>query len=204
MAAGHYGAEDTTAGWRVRSPRRHVPLRPQRPVVRHDVSYPGVRWHLRFARTFATFPELVAQFPEMRSELLTWRTFLRPRSAAFDAAVLAAVVLACRPAGRWRFSPSRICAWCGKRGAQTVPAASPRAVAYDAAAAAYLVKGSVRFRMSGALTARSSRPSPSPATRPHIPPNPAVSVVVPTVDRTHLLDPVLATVSPPSRMSPSR
>ncbi len=139
---GLYAAEDTVAGWQVRrlgGKHRFV----GDAVVRHAVSYPGMRWHLNFAKSFATFPTLVAQFPEMRRELLTGRFFLRPRSAAFDAAAVGVLMLAARkPAGALLLAPYLRHvrkAWRGE-GSRGVT----RAVAYDAIAAVSLVKGSVR------------------------------------------------------------
>jgi glycosyltransferase involved in cell wall biosynthesis len=139
---GLYAAEDTVAGWQVRrlgGEHRFA----AHAVVRHAVSYPGIRWHLNFAKSFATFPALVAQFPEMRGELLTGRVFLRPRSAAFDAAAFGLVLLAARkPAGALLLAPYLRHvrkAWRDERSRGVA-----RAVAYDAVAAASLVKGSVQ------------------------------------------------------------
>jgi glycosyltransferase involved in cell wall biosynthesis len=140
--SGLYAAEDTTAGWHVRRLGGEHRFAADA-IVRHAVTYPGVRWHLRFATSFATFPTLVAQFPEMRRELLTGRLFLRPRSAAFDAAALGLLLLAARkPAGALLLAPYLRHvrqAWRGERSRGVT-----RAVAYDAVAAASLVKGSVR------------------------------------------------------------
>jgi glycosyltransferase involved in cell wall biosynthesis len=140
--SGLYAAEDTTAGWQVRrlgGAHRFA----ADALVSHEVSYPGVRWHLRFATSFATFPVLVAQFPEMRRELLTGRFFLRPRGATFDFAVLGLLLLAARkPAGALLLAPYLRHvrkAWRGD-GTRGVT----RAIAYDAVAATSLVKGSVR------------------------------------------------------------
>jgi hypothetical protein len=140
--SGLYAAEDTTAGWQVRrlgGEHRFA----EDAVVRHAVTYPGVRWHLGFAKSFATFPTLVAQFPEMRRELLTGRVFLRPRSAAFDAAVLGLILLAARkPAGAVLLAPYLRHvrqAWHDEHARGVA-----RTVAYDAVAAASLLKGSVR------------------------------------------------------------
>jgi glycosyltransferase involved in cell wall biosynthesis len=139
---GLYAAEDTVAGWQVRRLGGEHRFAADA-VVRHAVSYPGMRWHLNFARSFATFPTLVAQFPEMRRELLTGRFFLRPRSAAFDAAALGLLMLAARkPAGALLLAPY-LChvrkAWRAERSRGVT-----RAVAYDAVAAVSLVRGSVR------------------------------------------------------------
>ena len=89
-----YG-EDTAAGWRVRA-LGGTHAFTAGALVRHAVTYPGIGWHRSFARGFAVWPDLVRQFPEMRRELLAAKVFLRPRSAAFDLAVLAALLLAAR------------------------------------------------------------------------------------------------------------
>jgi glycosyltransferase involved in cell wall biosynthesis len=140
--SGLYAAEDTTAGWQVRRLGGEHRFAADA-IVRHAVTYPGVRWHLGFAKSFASFPVLVAQFPEMRRELLTRRVFLRPRSAAFDAAALGLLLLAARkPAGALLLAPYLRHvreAWRGERSRGVA-----RAVAYDTVAAASLVRGSVR------------------------------------------------------------
>ncbi len=79
----------------------------------------------------------------MRGELLTGRPFLRPRSAAFDAAVAGLVLVACRrPSGALLAIPylrHLRNAWRGDRTRGVC-----RVVAYDAAAAANLLRGSVQ------------------------------------------------------------
>jgi glycosyltransferase involved in cell wall biosynthesis len=139
---GLYAAEDTTAGWRVRGLGGNHRFAPDA-LVHHAVTYPGIRWHLGFAKSFATFPALVAQFPEMRRDFLTYKLFLRPRSASFDAAVLGLLLLASRRTiGALFLIPYLrhvLTAW---RADQARGVA--RAVAYDAVAGASLLKGSVR------------------------------------------------------------
>ncbi len=62
-----------------------------------------MRWHRSFARGLADLAgDLVREFPEMRRELLAAKVFLRHRSAAFDLAVLAALLLAAAAPGRPR------------------------------------------------------------------------------------------------------
>ncbi len=103
--AGGFGqdffGEDTVAGWRV---RRHGGrgVYADAAVVAHDVTYPGLRWHLRRARGYAHFPALVAEFPEMRTELLTGRVFLRPRSIGLLGLLLGVVLGATALATRRR------------------------------------------------------------------------------------------------------
>lgn len=138
-----YG-EDTAAGWRVRrlGGRRAYA---HDAVVRHDVTYPGLRWHLRYARGHAVWPQLVREFPEMRRTLLYRRVFLRRRSALFDLAGLGALLLARRrlwglllllPYARTLRPAVRAD---GLRGLTD-------SVAYDAATASGLISGSVRAR----------------------------------------------------------
>lgn len=138
-----YG-EDTAAGWRVRrlgGRRAYV----HEAVVRHDVTYPGLRWHLRHARGHAVWPRLIREFPEMRKELLHRRVFLRRRSALFDLAALGGLLLARRriwglllilPYARTLRPAVRAD---GLRGLTD-------SVAYDAATASGLIAGSVRAR----------------------------------------------------------
>ena len=138
------GGEDTTAGWRVqRLGRRHAFAR--HALVHHAVTYPGLRWHHRFARDLAMWPGLVREFPELRNSLLYKRFFLRQRSAAFDAAVLGLVLLATKkPAGVLLALPyARLLqpAWRadGPRGAAEV-------ISYDLNTAIGLIAGSCRSR----------------------------------------------------------
>jgi GT2 family glycosyltransferase len=138
-----YG-EDTAAGWRVRrlGGRRAYA---HEAVVRHDVTYPGLKWHLRYARGHAVWPRLVREFPEMRKELLHGRYFLRRRSALFDLAVLGGVLLARR----------RVCGLLLLLPYARVLRPAVRAdglrgladsVAYDTATARGLIAGSVRAK----------------------------------------------------------
>ncbi len=138
------GGEDTTAGWRVqRLGRRHAYA--GRALVHHAVTYPGLRWHHRFARDLAMWPGLVREFPELRNTLLYKRFFLRERSAAFDLAALGIVLLAARkPTAALLLLPyARLLrpAWHadGPRGAGEV-------VSYDINTAVGLIAGSCRSR----------------------------------------------------------
>ena len=138
-----YG-EDTAAGWRVRrlgGRRAYV----HEAVVRHDVTYPGLRWHLRYARGHAVWPRLVREFPDMRKELLHRRFFLRRRSALFDLAVLGGLLLTRRRAwGLLLLLPY------ARALRPAVQADGLRglvdSVAYDTATARGLIAGSVRSR----------------------------------------------------------
>lgn len=138
-----YG-EDTAAGWRVRrlGGRRAYA---HDAVVRHDVTYPGLRWHLQYARGHAVWPRLVREFPEMRKELLHRRVFLRRRSALFDLAAVGGLLLARRKVwGMLLFLPY------ARTLRPAVRADGMRglidSVAYDAATARGLIAGSVRAR----------------------------------------------------------
>ena len=83
-----YGApfgEDAEFGWRaVRAGAEHA-FAP-RAVVRHPVSAPSLRAHLREQWLARGFPRLVRDVPELRETLLWNRLFLSRRSAAFAAA----------------------------------------------------------------------------------------------------------------------
>lgn len=138
------GGEDTTAGWRVqRLGRRHAYA--DDALVHHAVTYPGLRWHRRFARELAMWPSLVREFPELRNALLYKRFFLRERSAAFDVAALGIALVGMRkPAAALLLLPyARLLlpAWRadGARGAAEV-------VSYDLNTAIGLIAGSCRSR----------------------------------------------------------
>jgi cellulose synthase/poly-beta-1,6-N-acetylglucosamine synthase-like glycosyltransferase len=91
---GFFG-EDTVAGWRVIGAGWRAAFAGDA-VVEHVVTQPGLGWHLRRGLRYGNWNALVRRLPQLRRELLWHRYFLRPRSAAFTAAV-AGVLLA-----RWR------------------------------------------------------------------------------------------------------
>jgi glycosyltransferase involved in cell wall biosynthesis len=62
-------------------------------VVRHDVTYPGFRFHVTRARMHANAPGLLRRYPELRRELFWGRIFMRSRNARF-VAFLAGMALA--------------------------------------------------------------------------------------------------------------
>lgn len=142
---GFFG-EDTVAGWRVLRHGGRDVFAPAA-VVRHDVTHPGYRWHLRRARYYAHWPDLVRAFPEVRETLLWHRWFLRRRSAETTlglAGVLAAAltrrpapVLAVAPL-LWRHRPRG-----ATRGALRDAGG---ALLFDVAVSAALVEGSARTR----------------------------------------------------------
>lgn len=142
--AAQIGGEDTTAGWRVQRLGRGHTFAGQA-LVHHAVTYPGLRWHHRFARDLAMWPALVRDFPELRKALLYKGFFLRERSAAFDLAALGAALLALRkPTGALLLLPyARLLrpAWRadGVRGTAEV-------ISYDINTAIGLVAGSWRAR----------------------------------------------------------
>jgi len=69
--------EDTVAGWRVRRLAGRGAFAPDA-VVEHDVTHPGPLWHVRRGLSYASWPRLVREFPEMREQLL-WHGFLLRR-----------------------------------------------------------------------------------------------------------------------------
>ena len=152
IAVGLVGPEGEPGDWRIRGMATRPDARGRgagtkvlQALVHHAVTYPGLRWHHRFARDLAMWPALVRDFPELRAALLHKRFFLRERSAAFDLAVLAAVLLAMRkPTGALLLLPyARLLrpAWRadGPRGTAEV-------ISYDINTAIGLVAGSWRAR----------------------------------------------------------
>lgn len=140
---GFFG-EDTAAGWAIRRAGWKATFAPAA-VVHHAVTHPGLGWHLRRAFGYGNWNALVKRFPEMRTELLWHRWFLRRRSATFTSAVIGllfatrhrrALVLVLpyvwlrRPKGRHR--------------ADLVDALG--SVAFDGAIFCGLVRGSIRER----------------------------------------------------------
>lgn len=142
---GFFG-EDTAAGWRVRRQGGRGVYAADA-VVRHDTTTPGLLWHLRRALGYQAFPALVRQFPEMRTELLHRRVFLRPRSVPV---VMAALGLLVALAGPRRLPALAALPWLwahrpDRRGrAGLADAAS--GLLYDAAVLTGLLLGSVRHR----------------------------------------------------------
>jgi GT2 family glycosyltransferase len=149
-AAGGFGesigffGEDTVAGWRVlRAGWRDV-FAPDA-VVAHDVTRPGYRWHVRRARYYAHWPELIRDFPEVRRDLLWHHWFLRRRSAE-SLLTLAGLLLARRrPAALiatapllWRHRPTGLSREAARQ--------SAGAVVFDLAVELALLQGTVKAR----------------------------------------------------------
>jgi glycosyltransferase involved in cell wall biosynthesis len=83
---GHFG-EDTIAGWAMLRAGWKAEFVPEA-VVRHDVTYPGRGWHLRRVHKYGKVAAVLGRYPESRERLMWNRYFLRPRNAAFAAALL--------------------------------------------------------------------------------------------------------------------
>lgn len=96
LRAGGFGdlnwGEDTIAGWAMLRAGWDARFEPKA-VVRHDITYPGRSWHLRRVHEYGEIAAVVKMFPESRARLLWHHYFMRPRNAAFVAA-LAALALA--------------------------------------------------------------------------------------------------------------
>ena len=77
---GFFG-EDTVPGWSAR--RLGVVVRfAADALAHHAVTYPGVRWHLRWAMHHGKWAGMIRRFPEMRREMLFLRVFTKRRHAA--------------------------------------------------------------------------------------------------------------------------
>jgi len=136
--------EDTAAGWSVMRQGWRRSFEPSA-LVHHDVTYPGLVWHLRRALRYEAFPALVRQYPEMRDHFFWHRWFLSRRYAAFFGAVVG-ILLALRwrptlllalPYAWWRRPAAP--GWRFIRG-------QFEGTLYDAAGFTGLVRGSIRHR----------------------------------------------------------
>ena len=76
---GHFW-EDTAAGLALKRAGWGAAFEPGA-LVFHDVTFPGYMWHLRRAWKQSHVGPVLAQYPELRSELFWLRIFQRPRSA---------------------------------------------------------------------------------------------------------------------------
>lgn len=142
---GFFG-EDTAAGWRLRRQGGRGAFAVDA-VVEHDVTHPGPAWHLRRGLTYAGWPRLVREFPEMRTELLHHRVFLN--RAQVPVVVAAGGVLLSALTGR-ALPLVGVLPWL-RRHRPTRPgvagiADSAAGLAFDAAVLAGLLIGSARER----------------------------------------------------------
>lgn len=140
---GHFW-EDTPAGWGMvfagwRAEYEHGAL------VHHDVTYPGFAWHLRRARKYGGAAAAVRRYPRLRDELLWHRWFLRPRNAAFAAAV-AGVLLS--PLDHRTLALAAPYAWTRlpRRADRRTVRSSAENALFDLAVLRGMVEGSVRWR----------------------------------------------------------
>jgi glycosyltransferase involved in cell wall biosynthesis len=83
---GHF-AEDTMAGWAMLRAGWDARFEPEA-LVYHDVTYPGRSWHLRRVGKYGKIAAVLSRFPESRERLMWHRYFMRPRNAAFAAALV--------------------------------------------------------------------------------------------------------------------
>ena len=82
---GFFG-EDTVPGWSARRLGVAVRFEPEA-LAHHAVTYPGVRWHLRWAMHHGKWAGMIRRFPEMRQEFLWLGVFTKRRHAALLAAL---------------------------------------------------------------------------------------------------------------------
>jgi glycosyltransferase involved in cell wall biosynthesis len=92
---GHFW-EDTAAGFAMRRAGWKDAFETGA-IVYHDVTYPGLGWHLQRAQRQANVAWVVKRYPEIRREVLWARVFLRPRDAKVVALAIACVLAHRRP-----------------------------------------------------------------------------------------------------------
>lgn len=136
--------EDAAGGWGVLLAGYEARFEPEA-VVRHDVTYPGVRWHFARGRRYGEVAAIVARHPELRDVLLWRRLFLRPRNA-WVAAAAAGLVLA--PLSRWSLvlTLPYARAQFPRRPWPNVLLASAQTVLWDANILYGMLRNSARFR----------------------------------------------------------
>lgn len=84
--------EDTAAGFAVRRGGWEPAFAPDA-IVFHDVTQPGYAWHVKRAwELAAAAPNALAEYPEIRRDLLWLRVFQRPRSLLWIAFVFGLLV----------------------------------------------------------------------------------------------------------------
>jgi cellulose synthase/poly-beta-1,6-N-acetylglucosamine synthase-like glycosyltransferase len=141
---GHFW-EDTAAGWSMLR-EGWKPAYAPAALVHHDVTYPDFRWWLKRGLRYGNASRVVGNYPELRSEVLWGRFFLRRRNAAAAAAALGlllgrldrrALVLAIPYA--WERRPPDAHPW-------TLAVGMWMPVAFDASILVGMVRGSLRHR----------------------------------------------------------
>jgi cellulose synthase/poly-beta-1,6-N-acetylglucosamine synthase-like glycosyltransferase len=136
--------EDIAAGWSVLRQGWEVVFEPEA-VVLHDVTYPGLSWHLRRALRYEVFPALVRDYPELRRRLFWGRWFLTRRYAALPAALAGLLLAPVRPGALVLVVPYAWFRWPAGLRLRTIHGQA-QGTAYDLAALAGLIRGSVRYR----------------------------------------------------------
>jgi GT2 family glycosyltransferase len=141
---GHFW-EDTAAGFAILRAGWERGFAPDA-LVYHDVTYPGWRWHLKRAQRQRNLAKVLRAYPEIRSQLLWKRMFLRPRNALV-AAALGGVALA--PVTAWSLLAAAPYAWFRRPRRAPHPVyllSIGQLVAYDVAMVVGVVRGAVRYR----------------------------------------------------------
>jgi hypothetical protein len=135
-------------GWRARRAGARIVFSPEA-LVEHAIFRRGLRQYIADRLRITYFPALIAKVPELRRELLFGRLFLNRRTAAFDLVVACAIaalafssvipLVAAAPYA-WMLMRSAV------RWRSRAPLALIGELLADAAGAAALVAGSVRYR----------------------------------------------------------
>ena len=142
---GHFW-EDTAAGFAMRRAGWDDAYEPGA-LVFHDVTYPGFRWHVKRAQRQANAAHVIGRYPEIRTDVLWGRVFLRPRSAKVLALAIGAGALAAR---RPLSAAALAAPYLAERGPTS---ARPQAMiefgqrlAFDGANVIGCLRGSLRYR----------------------------------------------------------
>ena len=140
--------EDAVFGWQARRSGARFAFEPDARVA-HAVFARGPGGYVAERRRLAFFPALVAQVPELRSELLVARTFLTTRSARFDLALAGIALGVVRRSAMPLAAAVPYGAWLARRAAghrRNAALVAAAELAADATGFAALVRGSVRHR----------------------------------------------------------
>jgi len=135
--------EDTAAGAAMRRRGWEVAWAPEA-IVHHDVTHPGLGWHLRRARRLANVAHIMRRYPEVRRDLLWGRVFLRAQSLN-TALLVAGVALAPRRRGALALAIPYLVA-CRQPPTPAGAADFARGLAYDLSVLRGGVEASVRWR----------------------------------------------------------